>query len=230
MINNVNKVHGDYINQYQMTELNSTMQKTDNKDDALAKKVYERADVKDSVEISSRENNNSYAKTVKGLSDEQVNTLKDQMKAVEMDMLRKMVESVHESMQSKLGSIFTKDNPSVMTSTGAVLTAEDFAVPGLPQTQEEAQAAIAEGGVWSVDATATRIVDLSVKIANGDLGMLEVMRQSFLDGYGEAASLWNGATGDDLPGICKDTYDEVLKRFDEVKAEWTAAQEEAEQV
>ena len=43
-MNAVNSVNSNYVNQYQASELNSTMQKNDSAED-LAKKVYEQADV-----------------------------------------------------------------------------------------------------------------------------------------------------------------------------------------
>jgi hypothetical protein len=226
-MNAINAINSNYINQYQTSEINSTTQTNDTTDtDALAKKVYEQADVTDSVEISSEAQSASYAQTTKGLSDDQINSLKDQMKSVEIDMIRKMIESVNQSFKSTLGSIFSTDSDSstITLSTGAVLSASDFALPSMPTTQAEAQAAIADGGEWSVDSTASRIVDLSVKIANGDLDMLETMKNSFLSGYKAAASAWGDSTGSNLPSICKDTYNEVLKRFDAIKEEWTQAQ------
>ncbi len=224
-MNAVNSVNSNYINQYQASELNSTTQKNTSADD-LAKKVYEQADVKDSFEVSSQAQNKSYAKTTKGLSNDEISSLKDQMKSNELNMIRIMIESVNKSFKNTLGSVFTKDNKSITTSTGAVLTESDFAVPAMPTTQADALAAISEGGAWSVDATASRIVNLGVKIANGDTAMLDKMRDAFLKGYEQAAGLWSSsAKSSGLPDICKNTYDEVLKRFDAVKAEWNKESE-----
>lgn len=213
-MNAVNGINSNYISQYQTSELNSTTQKNDA--DALEKRVYEQANVKDSLEISSEAQNKAYAKTTKGLSQQQISSLKDQMKSNELNMIRAMVESVQKSFQNRLGSIFTKNNSTITTSTGAVLTAADFAIPDMPTNQADALAAISEGGAWSVDATASRIFNLAEKIANGDVNMLEKMRDAFKKGYQQAANAWGG----ELPGICGDTYKEVMKRFDETKAKW----------
>ena len=221
-MNAVNAVHSNYINQYQTAELNSTTQFNSEDDKKnLEKSVYDRANVKDSVEIASEAEASAYARTTKGLSSEQINSMRDQMRSVELDMVRKMIESVNNSMKSSLGTLFGK-NSSVKISTGAVLTPDDFALPAMPTTQADAKAALEDGGAWSVDATASRIVNLSVKIANGDVAMLDKMRDAFLKGYKAAAGSWGNATGGGLPDICKKTHDEVLKRFDDIKAQWTA--------
>lgn len=225
-MNAVNKVNSEYINQYQTSELNSTTQVNEN-DSAkkLEKDVYERADVKDSVEISSSAAA-AYAKTTKGLSTEQVNTLKDQMASTQLDMVRKMIESVNQSMKNALGNIFSKGERAIKLSTGAVLTESDFAIPAMPTNQKDALAAISDGGAWSVDATASRIVDLSAKIANGDMDMLEKMRDAFLKGYKAAENAWGGK----LPDISQKTYDEVLKRFDKIKADWSESETKTAEV
>ncbi|MCH5185729.1 MAG: hypothetical protein J1F64_06350, partial [Oscillospiraceae bacterium] len=182
-MNAVNAVHSNYINQYQTAELNSTTQFNSEDDKKnLEKSVYDRANVKDSVEIASEAEASAYARTTKGLSSEQINSMRDQMRSVELDMVRKMIESVNNSMKSSLGTLFGK-NSSVKISTGAVLTPDDFALPAMPTTQADAKAALEDGGAWSVDATASRIVNLSVKIANGDVAMLDKMRDAFLKGY-----------------------------------------------
>lgn len=227
-MNAVNKVNSEYINQYQTAELNSTTQVNKSEDAKstkdLEKDVYERADVKDSVEISSESASAAYTRTTKGLSSDQVRTLKDQMASTQLDMVRKMVESVNQSMKNKLGNVFSKNNSnsSIKLATGAVISASDFAVPSMPANQKDAMAAISDGGVWSVDATASRIVNLSAKIANGDLGMLEKMRDAFLKGYKSAENAWGGK----LPEIAQKTYDEVLSRFDKIKSDWSNTAEE----
>jgi len=209
----INSLNTNYVGQYQISEINSTQQKAEPSDsDKLEKSVYDRADVQDSVEISSQSQNLTYARTTKGLSDDQISSLKDQMKSTELDMMRKLVESVHNSMKSQLGSIFSKKS-SITLSTGAVLTEADFAVPSMPGSVEDAKAALAEGGAWSVDATAKRITDLSAKIANGDVNMLEKMRDAFVKGYNDAERVWGGK----LPDISRKTYDAVMNRFDEIK-------------
>ena len=80
-----------------------------------------------------------------------------------------------------------------------------------PTQRQQAVAAIAEGGAYSVDAVATRIMDMAKALAAGDDSKLETLRQAVQKGFEAAGAQW----GDELPGICQDTYTEVMKRFDD---------------
>lgn len=75
----------------------------------------------------------------------------------------------------------------------------------------KAQEAIAEGGEWSVDAVATRIMDMAKALSNGDKSKIGALRTAVEQGFGEARKAWSGK----MPGITDQTYTEVMKRFDE---------------
>ncbi len=79
------------------------------------------------------------------------------------------------------------------------------------QTQAAAQASIADGGYWGVPQTSRRIVDFAKALTNGDPSQVGLMREAFIKGYKAAGGAWGGA----LPGIAQDTYDEVMRLFDE---------------
>lgn len=82
-------------------------------------------------------------------------------------------------------------------------------------TQAKAQAAIAEDGPMGVNAVATRIIDFAKALTNGDPAKAEEMRAAIKKGFNEVKSMFGGK----LPDISNKTYDEIMKRLDEWKAE-----------
>jgi len=82
---------------------------------------------------------------------------------------------------------------------------------------EEAKASISEGGYWSVDAVAGRIMDMAELIANGDSSKLSMLKDAIISGFGSAAKDFGRNGLEDMPDITKETYDEVMTRFDELE-------------
>ena len=79
------------------------------------------------------------------------------------------------------------------------------------QTRLEAQASIEEGGEYSVDAVATRIVDFAKAISGGDKAQIGKLKSAIEEGFKQAKEVFGG----ELPEISQKTYDEVMKRMDE---------------
>jgi hypothetical protein len=75
---------------------------------------------------------------------------------------------------------------------------------------EDAQAAIAEGGEWSADAVADRIVGFVADISGGDPERSELLKEAVRQGFEEARQAFGGW----LPEVSERTYDLVLERFD----------------
>lgn len=84
-----------------------------------------------------------------------------------------------------------------------------------PATKAQAQADIAEDGYWGVKQTSQRILDFAQALTGGDPSQLEKMRDAFLKGYKQAEKTW----GDALPEISRQTYDAVMKGFDQLAEE-----------
>ena len=83
-----------------------------------------------------------------------------------------------------------------------------------PEDSQNAAAAIAPGGEYSVDAVAGRILDMAKALAGGDESKIAELREAVEKGF-EAAGV---ELGGELPGICQETYNEVMKGFDEWEA------------
>lgn len=86
-------------------------------------------------------------------------------------------------------------------------------------TQEDIEAAkesVSDGGFYSVDAVSTRIMDMAMALAGDNPDKIELMRDAVIKGFGQAAKTL-GLKEDDMPEITRDTYKEVMKRFDDWK-------------
>ncbi len=84
-----------------------------------------------------------------------------------------------------------------------------------PATKAQAQADIAEDGYWGVKQTSDRIIQFATGLTGGDPDKIEEMREAFQKGYKMAEKKWGG----ELPGICQQTYDAVMKKFDDLASE-----------
>lgn len=83
-----------------------------------------------------------------------------------------------------------------------------------PATKAQAQADIAEDGYWGVKQTSDRIIQFATALTGGDPDKIEEMRAAFKKGYEKAEKTWGGK----LPEISQQTYDAVMKKFDELAA------------
>lgn len=83
-----------------------------------------------------------------------------------------------------------------------------------PATKLQAQADIAEDGYWGVKQTSERILDFAKALTGGDPSKIEDMRAAFEKGYKQAEKTWGGK----LPDISRQTYDAVMKGFDDMAA------------
>ncbi len=83
-----------------------------------------------------------------------------------------------------------------------------------PATKMQAQADIAEDGYWGVKQTSSRILDFATALTGGDPDKIEEMRAAFQKGYKQAEKTWGGK----LPDISRQTYDAVMKGFDDLAA------------
>lgn len=108
---------------------------------------------------------------------------------------------------SQIMSMVTKQGQkSNLTLNGLNLTvtAEDAA---------KAKAAISEGGEWSVNAVADRIMNMAYALSGGDESKLSTLKDAVMKGFEQAG--FDPKNRSTMPQITGDTYDEILKRFDD---------------
>jgi len=115
-----------------------------------------------------------------------------------MAPLRQMVEE----LLKKQGMAFKKAGLEINKDTMVEIT---------PEMRAEAQKLVGEGGEFSVENTANRLVDFAKAISNGDKSKLSLLRDSIQQGYDAAAEAFGG----ELPDISKQTLELTMKKLDE---------------
>ncbi|MDW5299815.1 MAG: hypothetical protein SA378_06745 [Sedimentibacter sp.] len=80
------------------------------------------------------------------------------------------------------------------------------------EDSKEAAEQIAEGGEYSVDAVATRIIDMAKALSGDDKSKIPLLKDAVKQGFEAAGLEFNDGAG--LPEICNETYDEIMNRFD----------------
>lgn len=132
----------------------------------------------------------------KGLTNEEVNQLMDEQEA--------QIEKFKLMLQRMLGK---------------QVQSEKLAQSSQSDVQSAAAASIADGGEYSVDAVATRIMSMASALAGGDVGKIETLRQAVIEGFRQVAGMFGANTEGDnwlssLPQVSQDTYSEIMSRFD----------------
>lgn len=150
--------------------------------------------------------------TIKGesgiYSKENIMKTVEQIEAQRQNAMAQMIsDMLGQQAQAKgMDFMFGSSNPSLSEITQADI--------------DEAKASIEGDGFWSVNSVATRIMDMAKLLANGDSSKLETLKDAVIKGFGGAVSMFGVDSLDDMPQITRDTYTEVMKRFDDWKAEF----------
>jgi len=79
------------------------------------------------------------------------------------------------------------------------------------EMRAEAQEMLDEGGYFSVEETASRILDFAVALTGGDPGQIDVMRDAVQRAFNQAERMFGG----ELPEISHQTHQAVMNGFDE---------------
>jgi TolA-binding protein len=199
------------INAYSSISNANTTKKTDtaaNQEDQQTKST----DVGEaySVEISDEAKE---AQKSKGLTDDQIQYLKDSITMNQQTMLNMMIQALTDNNDKLQG--WLDEGVGILNFDGVQIDASRFGLPEVATNPEDAEKAVADDGDWGVDAVATRIFDLASEIAGNDPEKLETMRAAVEEGFSQAGIAWNNATGlDKMPDITEKTYNEIMSRFD----------------
>ena len=123
-------------------------------------------------------------------------------------------EAHAKQLQSIVEQLMTKQGQTSNTANGiwSILSSGNLKVDAA--TQAQAQKDIAEDGYWGVEQTSDRIIDFANALTGGDPDKIEEMRDAFIKGYKQAEKTWGGK----LPDISQQTYDAVMKKFDDMAA------------
>ena len=86
-----------------------------------------------------------------------------------------------------------------------------------PEEQQAALEAISPGGEWSPEAVSENILNMAKALSGGDVSKLELLKNAVIKGFEAAEKEWGGK----LPSITDETYDLIMKGFDEWAKEGT---------
>ena len=130
-----------------------------------------------------------------------------------VNKLKADAEQRTSQLRSLVEKMMTKQGVAIGTadSMWSFLAKGDFTVSA--DVKAQAQADIAEDGYWGVEKTSDRILDFAKALSGGDKDKADELLNAFKKGFSQATGAW----GDKLPSICQDTYDAVLKKFDDWK-------------
>lgn len=114
-------------------------------------------------------------------------------------------------MQSLVQKMFEKQGVTIGTADDMwkALASGDFTAA--PETITQAKEDISEDGYWGVKQTSDRIFSFATALSGGDSEKMEKMKEAVKKGFEEATKSW----GKDLPEISSNTYDAVMKQFDD---------------
>lgn len=164
-------------------------------------------DISDAAQAMAKENDDAVeevsAEKTKGLTADQIQSLKADLEVQQNTMLNLIFQALNGN----------KENQNNIQN---LLGQAHFPLPEVATNPEDAAKAVEEGGEWSVNAVSDRIFGLAELFAGGDPEKLQQMRNAVEEGFKQAGAAWKDATGkDSMPDITKNTYSEIMKRFDE---------------
>ena len=175
-------------------------------------------DISDAAQAMAKETDNlsvddAGAQKTKGLTADQVQSLKADLEVQQNTMLNLMIQTLTANNQKLQG--WLDDGIGTLNFGGIKVDASKFALPSVATNPEDAAKAVADGGDWSVNAVSDRIFGLAETLAGGDPEKLQQMRAAVEEGFKQAGATWKDATGNSsMPDITKNTYAEIMKRFD----------------
>jgi len=129
--------------------------------------------------------------------------------------LKNDAQSRIDQLQSIVSQLISKQSGAFSDANDIWNALREGKVNVDPATKAQAEADIAEDGYWGVTQTSDRIIDFAMALTGGDPSQIEKMADAFKKGYEQAEKTWGGK----LPEICQQTYDRVLQKFDELKAQ-----------
>lgn len=113
-------------------------------------------------------------------------------------------------MQSLVTQMFEKQGIKIGTADDMWRTLAGGNFTADAATIAQAKEDISDGGYWGVDQTSQRIFDFAMALSGGDEETMEKMKAAVDKGFKLATKSW----GRDLPDISNNTYDAVMKKFD----------------
>ena len=129
-----------------------------------------------------------------------------------VSMLKSDLEDRQNQLKDIVSQMMSKQGVAIGKADDiwSFLASGDFTID--EAAKKKAQEEISEDGYWGVKQTSQRILDFANALTGGDPDQIENMRSAFEKGFKEATKAW----GKELPDISKQTYDAVMKGFDDM--------------
>lgn len=128
-----------------------------------------------------------------------------------IEQLKADSDSRVSQMKSLVQKMFEKQGISIGTADDIwkVLASGNFTAD--PDTIAQAKEDISENGYWGVKQTSERIFSFATALAGDNEEQMQKMKDAVKKGFQEATKSW----GKSLPDISNNTYDAVMKKFDD---------------
>ncbi|MFV0504527.1 MAG: hypothetical protein ACK5LT_11290 [Lachnospirales bacterium] len=125
-------------------------------------------------------------------------------------MVTKLLKQQAQKNAAASGTAYSDELDNIYNAIGA---GKDVYVEIDAATKAEAKEMVGKDGYFGVEKTSQRLLDFATAIAGDDPKKLSEMKKAFQDGFDAATEAW----GDELPQISQDTYDAVMKGFEELE-------------
>lgn len=183
---------------------------------AMADYQKKAEEVKNTEKSANNENVDTYSKGNETVDSETGIYSKESIKKTVEELEEQRKQALTNMVSEMLGHQANAKGLEFIKNPDMEVTAEDIT---------EAKESISEGGYWSVDAVATRIMDMASLLANGDASKVDMLKEAVIKGFGGAVKALGRESLDDMPEITRNTYDEVMKRFDDFAKELSGTSE-----
>jgi hypothetical protein len=140
--------------------------------------------------------------------------------AQEVRKLKEQSEKTRQKLIDLMEKLLNRQIGNTGKSKTIEIRADGAEYKELSETQ--AQAAIAEDGVFGVKAVSDRIVSFAIAISGNDPEKLGELKAAIDEGFAQAGR----AFGAELPEICNQTYDEIMRKLDAWAGKTTGTQQD----
>ena len=197
-------VNNDYTNSYVTNTKKAAETKTEQIQAETSGVVYEKSNNEGVTQKATYTPNTALVNKLKADADAQTAQLRD--------LVQKLI-----SGQGNAIGMASEDDVWSFLASGNYTVSEAAKI--------QAQQDISEDGYWGVKQTSERILDFAKALTGGDPSQIEKMRDAFKKGFEQATGAW----GKELPDISHQTYDAVMKGFDDWASEAEKAANNAQQ-
>lgn len=204
MVNNIQSTQTNAISDISVKKLETASASTKQKQSSNSEQYEGRYDTFEKSNSSSEDTTGIYSKE----------KIAEQLELAE----EQRQQAFHNFIQSMVTEQFEESNFTLAGLNLKVTEADS----------QKALEAISDGGEYSIDAVATRIMDMAEALAGGDQTKLAMLREAVTAGFSDAAKKL-GLKDEEMPDITKETYAEVMNRFDAWEQSFKEKEEDSEQ-